>query len=194
MMNMEIDRRTITFSEANTSDLLDRLALNKLRERIIKEIEVSVPGTILCLDLSKIRWINSSGADEVIGKAIRFLKESQQEVFLYIETEVNNYEHIFNIERALYDAELPLMSRVKTGPDSYVVHTVGPLQPYLEKVLRHVYLEKQSVSSADCAEALGLSKHKCSSYLSKLFDLRLLKRMKTTTKVGYEYAYYPLFS
>ncbi|WP_449010555.1 hypothetical protein [Paenibacillus taichungensis] len=188
-------RRITSFAETSTPDLLDRAALQNLRDRIISEIEKSKSGTILCLDLSDVRWINSSGADEVIGQAIRFLKESPHEVSLYIETESNNYEHIFNIDRALRDAELPLMARVKTGPDTFTVNTVGPLQPYLEQLLQYVYTpDNTSVTSAGAAAGLAISKHMCSTYLAKLFDLRLIKREKATTKVGYEYVYYPLFS
>ncbi|RRJ54804.1 hypothetical protein EHV15_35025 [Paenibacillus oralis] len=194
MMNTAYKTRKITFSETKTSDLLDRAELKNLREQMVSEIISSTPGTILCLDLSKIRWINSSGADEVIGQALRFLKESPQEVYLYVETEVNNYEHIFNIDRALRDAELPLLARVKTELGSFEVYIVGPMQPYLGQFLKYLYsCGSLSITSTGAAERLGISKNKCSTYLSKLFDLRLIKREKTTTKVGYEYVYSPIF-
>jgi anti-anti-sigma regulatory factor len=188
-------RRTIVFSDMNVVDMLDRAAMKELRENVIAGIASSKPGTILCLDLCDIKWINSSAVDEVIGKALEYLKESGQEVFLFLQTEINTYEHVFNISRALRDAELPLMVRVKVEGDSYSAETVGPLQRYLAAILRLAYSAKlPSVTSAEVAAALDLTKSKSSTYLTKLFEMRLLKREKTVKQNGFEYIYLPLFN
>lgn len=187
--------RKITFSNMNVVDMLDRASMKELRELVIAEIASSKRGTILCLDLCEIKWINSSAVDEVIGKALEYLKESEQEVFLFLQTEINTYEHVFNISRALRDAELPLMVRVKAGDDSYSAETVGPLQPYLAAILHLAYAGKlPSVTSAEVAAALDLTKSKSSTYLAKLFEMRLLKREKTVKQKGFEYIYFPLFN
>lgn len=188
------DKRIVSLSESNSPDLLNRRTLKNVRDLIITEITSSKPGTILCLDLTDIGWITSSGADEVFGQALHHLKESQLEVFLYIKTWANNYEHVFNLHRALYDADLPLMAQVRTGPNSYDFNTVGPLVPYLKRLVSIVYgSELQFITSSVVANSFEMTKTKASTYLAKLFDLRLVTREKVTTKHGYEYVYYPLF-
>ncbi|PAD72874.1 hypothetical protein [Paenibacillus campinasensis] len=183
-------RRTIVFSRMSIVDMLDRSEMKSLRDHVIAGIEASEPGTILCLDLFDINWINSSAVDEVIGKALAHLRKSKLEVFLYLQIENNSFEHFFNIERALRDADLPLMVNVNNR--SFAL--IGPLQSYLKDFLFYVYSRGQTgVTSAIASIDLAINKHKCSTYLGKLFDLRLIIRVKQTTQVGYEYIYYPLF-
>lgn len=185
--------KTISLSQYSTTNLLDRRVLQTLREAIYNEIVSSAHGTVIRIDLTDIQWINSSGADEVIGAALRFIKESPKDIYLYIETSNNPYEHAYNLQKALQDSELPIMGRLKQE-GAYEAMVIGSMNAYLSRVLEYVYSSNgKGVSSSGVSESLEMSKSMCSTSLSKLYDLRLIKRERANIGRGYEYRYFPLF-
>jgi ABC-type transporter Mla MlaB component len=183
----------LSLSQYNVKNLLDRRTLLDLRTVIHSHIRSSDDGNVICLDLTKIQWINSSGIDEVIGSALHLIKSNNREIFLYLEIEDNIYEHDFNLQKSLHDAELPIMAKILRD-GGHIAKVFGTINAYLRNFLDLVYSSSESgITSTYASNILGTSKTMSSTSLSKLYDFRLVKRERVTFHKGYEYEYYPLF-
>lgn len=176
--------------EYNRRNFLHRPSLKPLSDRIMLEIMNASYGTVFYYDMSEVEGINVSGVDEIIAKAVRWMRENvrSHDKYLFLDKLNEEFDHEYNIGSSLEGIKDCIIA--KSG-DHYVL--LGHLGKSLREVLEIVY-EKRKVTARDLSDEYGKKISLASTQLSELYNQRLIKRDEYILEEGgRQYEYRSLF-
>lgn len=185
----------LTENQHGRINLLNRPSLAKVKDSVMKQIIEAPKGTIFCLDMSQAGDINGSGADEIIGKTVRWLIENADahDKYLYLTnlSPEEEFDHAYNITTALNIEKTCIVA--KQGDSHLIIGYLGGAKASLREVLNIVY-ELKEVTARDIADRLGKQLNTTSTQLSTLYSLRLIQRTETQLpEGGRQFIYKSLF-
>lgn len=172
-------------------DLVGRRPTIPIKETIIEMMKKAPNETVFYLDLNEIREVNGSGIHEVIVKPLEWLYANykQHNKFFVLKNLSEEYDHLYNIQITCNKEKVSIIAQ---QGDSYVVigDKVGEA---LLQVLNIVYQHKE-VTARDVVDTLEKKHTLITTHLTKLFELRLVKRHEEQLEEGgRQYIYCSLF-
>ncbi|ANN34453.1 hypothetical protein [Bacillus wiedmannii] len=166
-------------------NLLHRRKLQHIKEYVMQQVTEAPKGTTFALDMSQVADINGSGADEIIGKTIKWLVDEQKEhgKYLFLENLSPDIEHDheYNIHTSLNLEELCIVAKLNDG--YRILGYLGGTRDSLKEILDFVYQNKET-TAREVASSMEKKLNTASTQLSKLHALRLIKRMETQLQEG----------
>jgi hypothetical protein len=176
-------------------NLLHRRKLQDIKRCVMQQVTEASRGTIFSLDMSQVADINGSGADEIIGKTIRWLIENQkeQEKYLFLEklSPDVEHDHEYNIHMSFNLEELCVLAKTEGGYS--ILGYLGGTRDSLKEILDIVYTKKE-ITAREVADQLDKKLNTASTQLSKLHALRLILRTEEQLQEGgRQYIYKSLF-
>ncbi|PEA54956.1 hypothetical protein CON64_09705 [Bacillus pseudomycoides] len=174
--------------EKNSVDkisLLHRRKLQHIKEYVMQQVIEAPKGTTFSLDMSQVSDINGSGADEIIGKTIKWLVDNQKEHDKYFLLENLSpdveHDHEYNIHTSFNLEELCIVAKI--NDDYRVLGYLGGNRDSSKEILDFVYKNKET-TAREVASELDKKLNTASTQLSKLHNLRLIKRTEVQLQEG----------
>lgn len=172
------------------TNLIGRRLLIPLRERIEKEMEYAPAGTVFYYDMSNVEGINGSGADELIAKPIKWFRETYKtsDKYLVLMNLDEEHDHIYNINLTLKEENVAVLAKQNNQ-----IEILGDIGDALKEILI-IANERGEITAREIVELLDKKLTLASTQLTKLFEMRLLKRFEVQLEEGgRQYIYQSLF-
>jgi len=150
-----------------------RLILSEIERQLYEQSQES----ILVLDFTNVKFIDLSGADEVIAKLASRVRSGEYGGRRVVVTNLTE-QHLYNIERALQDKGLALL-QVTNG----TVSIIGALNKYLLETFMFV-TQKVSTTARELADEANIPINTASTRLLNLFNEGLVARVEDSTVTG----------
>lgn len=178
---------SIRATDLNSRDWGEEIR-NEIEERL-KNIKVG--DDLLTLDFFGIQSFNSSIADEVIVALMKKLVEKTGEYYLLCENVPVN--SIYDLELVTAHRKIPCLIKVANKKTPDVIY--GENATKLEKNQRTIYdlISKLGRSTArEIADLMNKDIYTASTYLNKLYKMRLLRRKEHIDSHGKQFIYTPV--
>lgn len=186
-----MDLVTSPYDIAADEDLLiGRDEGERVKELVCQKLKELLPRSVLCLSFRKVKFVDVSGADEVVVKVLARLTAGEfPDRFLILSS--LKAQHLENIEMALDVARKAVL--VDIGPGRWTV--LGQLNAALRRVL--VYIAEKGVATArDLVNHLDIDPvNTASTRLVQLYEEGLVAREPWREPVrggGRQFKYLPL--
>ena len=169
-----------------SKDLVTRPSGEKIRQRIERDMEKELNGSVIALDFARIGIIDYSCADEIIAKLVSRLLSGEYGDNYILLTGLNENQKE-NIEVALERKDLAIAAEMRDGRRTLI----GSLNNYLKETLDFIR-KKKKVSAKDLSAGLKLEANTSGTRLLNLHKKRLVRRAVTTGAEGKVWLYEPL--
>jgi len=163
--------------------LWTRAMAKHLRPEVSKQLEALSPGDTLVIDLVNVKVFDYSFANEYFGKIMISLKGEYPGRFVIVEN-LNEYTRE-NLSKALESLGLAMIER-----RGKKLHLIGKVHPVVEQTFEVIARAGTPVSSGALSRELNVNLTATNERLSKLTDLGLVRRDKSSSAAGrqqYEY-------
>lgn len=174
----------------NKVSLIGRRPMIPLNQNVMKQIENTPYGSVMVIDMDQVEGMNGSGIDEVIVKPLKWLRQNykSQDKYLYLVNLSEEQDHLYNLKKTLRDEEVVIVAQ-----NEILLEIIGDLGEASKELLEFTYKHKR-LTARFAADILGKKLTLVSTQLTKLYELRLLRRYEELLEEGgRQFVYSSLF-
>lgn len=178
----KMERRFLLRKEG--SQLWTREKAKHMNKSIASALEEMEAGDVLVIDAKGVKVFDYSFANELFGKTILRIPDEYPGRFVIVE-DLTTYTRE-NLVKALESMNLAMIERKNTA-----LKLIGKVHPADEQTFRTIVRAGKPVTAAILSETLGVNLTAMNERLSKLVNLGLVRRQKSTSQAGreqYEYS------
>ncbi|HWO96376.1 MAG TPA: hypothetical protein VNM45_08595 [Bacillus sp. (in: firmicutes)] len=174
----------------NKVSLIGRRPMIPLNQNVMKQIKSAPYGSVMAIDMDQVEGMNGSGIDEVIVKPLKWLRQEykSQNKYLYLVNLSEEEDHLYNLKKTLRDEEVVILAQSEISPE-----IIGDLGEASRELLEFTYKHKK-LTARFAADKLEKKLNLVSTQLTKLYELRLMKRYEELLEEGgRQFVYSSLF-
>lgn len=170
--------------------LVGRLITIQMNQLVMQQFVEAPYSSVFVYDMGQVDTMNSSGIDEVIVKPLKWLRQEfrTQDKYLYLINLKEEEEHLYNLRKALRDEDVVVVAQNEAS-----FELIGDLGDSSKELLEFSYIQKQTTARI-AADSMNKKLNLISTQLTKLYELRLLKRQEEHLEEGgRQFVYSSLF-